>query len=65
MLKVQRRAVEVVKEMVKIIRSKKCRILWLAYQLTKTFEKFKANDIFINLVKSEKKTKKSSLFTSF
>ena len=34
----------------KIIKSNKCNILWLAYQHGKIFKKFKANDIFINLV---------------
>ena len=42
--------VEVVNETEKLIKSNKCCILWLTYQQEKTFEKFKANSKFINLV---------------
>ena len=37
--------------MEKIINSKKCNILWLAYQQGQIFEKFEMNDNFINMVK--------------
>ena len=43
-------AAAVVQEMEKIIKSNKCILLWLAYQQIKRFEKFKANDKFINLI---------------
>ena len=43
-------AAVVVQEMEKIIKSNKCIFLWLAYQQSKRFEKFKTNDKFINLV---------------
>lgn len=43
-------AAAVVQEMEKIIKSNKCIFLWLAYQQIKRFEKFKANDKFINLI---------------
>ena len=43
-------AAAVVQEMEKIINSNKCIFLWLAYQQIKRFEKFKANDKFINLI---------------
>ena len=43
-------AVEVVNKIEKIIRSNKCRILWLAYPKGKIFEIFKAKEKFINLV---------------
>ena len=43
-------AVEVVKEMEKMIKSNKCSFLWLAYQKGKIFEKFKTNNKFINKV---------------
>ena len=35
----------------KIIKSKKCNILWLVYQQGQIFEKFKVHDIFIDMVK--------------
>ena len=43
-------AMNVVKEMEKIIRSNKCSKLWLAYQQGQIFERFKLNDKFINMV---------------
>ena len=41
---------EVVKEMEKTIKKNQCNIKWVAYQQDKIFERFKANDKFINLV---------------
>ena len=50
------KAAEIVKEMKKkIIKSEKHSILWLAYQQGKIFETFKANNKFINMVKSEER----------
>ena len=43
-------AVEVVNEIEKIIKSKKCSILWLSYQQGQIFERFKLSDNFINIV---------------
>ena len=43
-------AAAAVQEMEKIIKSNKCNILCLAYQLGKMFKKFKGNDEFINFV---------------
>ena len=44
-------AVEAVNNMEKIIKSSKCNILWLAYQQDQIFEKFKMNEIVIDMVK--------------
>ena len=44
-VKSSEKAVEAVKNMVKIIKSNKCNILWLAYQQGKIFEKFKINEV--------------------
>ena len=43
-------AVEVINEIEKIIKSKKCSILWLSYQQGQIFERFKLSDNFINIV---------------
>ena len=43
-------AMEVVKEIEKIIRSNKCSILWLGYQQVPILERFKLNDYFMNMV---------------
>ena len=43
-------AVDIV-NMEKIIRNKKSNILWLAYQQGQIFEKFKANENFIDMIK--------------
>ena len=37
--------------MEKIIKSKTCNILWLAYKQSQVFEKFKVDDNFIDTVK--------------
>ena len=37
--------------MEKIIKSKTCNILWLAYKQSQIFEKFKIDDNFIDMVK--------------
>ena len=42
--------VEVINEIEKIIKSKKCSILWLFYQQGQIFERFKLSDNFINMV---------------
>ena len=42
---------EAVDIMEKIIRNKKSNILWLAYQEGQIFEKFKANENFIDMIK--------------
>ena len=42
--------VEVINEIEKIIKSKKCSILWLFYQQGQIFESFKLSDNFINMV---------------
>ena len=44
-------AVEVVDNMEKVIKSNKCSILWLAYQRSQIFKKFKVNENFIDMVK--------------
>ena len=44
-------AVEVVNNMEKVIKSNKCNILWLAYQGSQIFKKFKVNENFIDMVK--------------
>ena len=49
MLKVQTKPHNLSKKW-KIIKSNKCNILWLVYQQGKKFERFKANDKFINMV---------------
>ena len=51
-VKSSKEAVEVVNNMEKIIKSKKCNILWIAYQQGQIFEKFKMNDNFIDMVKN-------------
>ena len=43
-------AVEVINEIEKIIKSKKCSILRLSYQQGQIFERFKLSDNFINIV---------------
>ena len=43
-------AVDIV-NMEKIIRNKKSNILWLAYHQGQIFEKFKANENFIDMIK--------------
>ena len=48
--KISEEAMEVVKEIEKIITSNKCIILWPAYQQGQIFERFKLNDNFINMV---------------
>ena len=48
--------------MEKIIKSKKCNILWLAYQQGEIFEKFKMNDNFIDMVKKIGISKSTILF---
>ena len=55
-------AVETVNNMEKIIKSKKCNILWLAYQQGQIFEKFKMNDNFIHMVKKLGISKSTILF---
>ena len=55
-------AVEVVKKMEKIIRSNKCRMLWLAYQQGKISETFKANNKSINLVNNFGISKSTMVF---
>ena len=45
-------AVEVVNNMEKVIKSNKCNILWLAYQRSQIFKKFKVNENFIDMVKN-------------
>ena len=57
-------AVEVVHDMEKIIKRKKCNILWLAYQQGQIFEKFKMNDNFIDMVKKLVLGKKLGLVDS-
>ena len=44
-------AVDVVNNVEKIIRSKKSNMSWLAYQQRQIFEKFKANENFIDMIK--------------
>ena len=48
--------------MKKVIKSNKCNILWLAYQKSQIFEKFKMNDNFINMVKEFNINKSTILF---
>ena len=48
--------------MEKIIKSKKCNILWFAYQQGEIFEKFKMNDNFIDMVKKIGISKSTILF---
>ena len=43
-------AVEVVNEIEKIIKSKKCSIFWLSCQQGQILERFKLSDNFINIV---------------
>ena len=56
-------AVDVVSNMEKIIRSKKSNILWLAYQQGQMFEKIKANENFIDMIKKFGISKSTILFT--
>ena len=49
-IKISEESVEVVNEMEKRTRSNKCCLLLLAYQQAIIFERFKANNKFINLV---------------
>ena len=55
-------AVGVVNSMEKIIRSKKSNILWLVYQQGQIFEKFKANQNFIVMIKELGIIKSANLF---
>ena len=55
-------AVEAVNNMEKIIKSKKCNILWLTYQRGQIFEKFKMNGNFIDMVKKFRISKSTILF---
>ena len=55
-------AVEVVNEMEKIIKSSKCSILWHAYQQGQIFERFKLNDIFINMGNNSGISKSTMVF---
>ena len=55
-------AMEVVKEIEKIISSNKHNILWLAYQKGQTFEIFKLNDNFINMVNKFRISKSTLIF---
>ena len=55
-------AMEVVKEIEKIIRSNKCNILWLAYQQGRIFKIFKLNDNFINVVNIFRISKSTLVF---
>ena len=55
-------AMEVVKEIEKIIRSNKCNILWVAYQQGRIFEIFKLNDNFINVVNIFRISKSTLVF---
>ena len=52
-----------VSNMEKIIRSKKSNILWLAYQQGQMFEKIKANENFIDMIKKFGISKSTILFT--
>ena len=55
-------AVETVNIQGKIIKISKCNILCLAYQQGETFERFKANASFINMVKEFERYKSVMLF---
>ena len=48
--------------MEKIIRSKKSKMLWLAYQQREIFEKFKTNENFIDMIKKLGVSKSIILF---
>ena len=48
--------------MEKIIKNKKCDILWLAYQQGQVFEKLKMNDNVIDMVKKFGISKSTMLF---
>ena len=54
--------VKAVNDMEKIIKSKTCNILWLAYKQGQIFEKFKMNDNFIDMVKKFGIIKSTILF---
>ena len=55
-------AMEVINEMEKIIKSKKCSILWLAYQQGQIIERFKLNDKFINMANQFRISKSTKVF---
>ena len=54
--------VKAVNNMEKIIKNKKCNVLWIAYQQDQIFEKFKMNDNFIDMVKKFGISKSTILF---
>ena len=61
-VKSPKEAIEALNNMKKVIKSNKYNILWLAYQKSQIFEKFKMNDNFINMVKEFNISKSTILF---
>ena len=57
--------VNVIGKTEKNIRSKESSILWLAYQQAQIFEKFKANENFIDMIKKRGISKYTILFKIF
>ena len=55
-------AAAVIWEFEEIIKSKKRKIIWLAYQQGRVFEKFKKNANFVEIVKECGVTKSTSIF---
>ena len=65
MPKIQTKHQKLSKKWKKIVKNKKRSILWLANEQGKIFERFKASNKFINMVKSEGKANIASLFAYF